>query len=130
MVIEERGVVGGHGEKESGAIALDIGVNAGGRGATGGENRGCATGKREVAGVAETVGEKEAGDTKAAVAVGEFGGGVWVGGGGVDPMGVKGEATPGEARGTPGGKPKRGRIFGVWAGGGGRGGRHRVDRGG
>src|SRR5260221_10814088 len=78
MVIEERSVVGGHGEKESGAIALDIGVNAGGRGASGGENRGCAAGKREVAGVAETVGEKEAGDAKAAVAFGDFEDGVRV----------------------------------------------------
>src|SRR5258708_38907287 len=75
MVIEERGVVGGHGEKERGAISLDIGVNAGGRGGSGGENRGCATGKREVAGVAETVGEKEAGQKKGAGRLGEVDGG-------------------------------------------------------
>src|SRR5258708_26653788 len=102
MVIEERGVVGGHGEEESGAIALDIGVNAGGRGATGGENRGCATGKREVAGGAETVGEKEAGDTKAAGAFGGFLGGASGGVRAEEHVVVKVVAAPWKPRGPPG----------------------------
>jgi len=117
VVIEKRGVVGGHGEKERGAISLDIGVNAGGRGATGGENRGCATGKREVAGVAETVGEKEAGDTKAAVAFGDFEDGVSVVVRADDHVVMKVHAALGNACGTRGVKPECGVIFGCWLGG-------------
>jgi len=78
MVIEKRGVIGGHREKESGAIALDVGVNAGGRWAGGTENRGGADGEREVAGIAKAVGEEEAGNAEAAVAFVDFEDGVGV----------------------------------------------------
>lgn len=68
MVIEQRGVVGGHGEKKCGAIALDIGVDACGGGARGRQDGGCAAREREIAGVAETVGEEETGYAEAAIA--------------------------------------------------------------
>ncbi len=78
MVIEQRSVVGGHGEKECGATTLDISVNAGGRRARGGEDCGGAAGEREVAGVAKPVGEEEASDAEAAVAFVDFEDGVGV----------------------------------------------------
>src|SRR6266853_671854 len=59
-------------------MALDIGIDAGWRGSSGGKNCGRAAGEREVAGVAETVREKKAGDTEAAVAFVDFEDGVSV----------------------------------------------------
>src|SRR5258707_289319 len=53
-------------------MALDIGIDAGWRGPSGGKNCGSAAGEREVAGVAETVREKKAGDAEAAVAFVDF----------------------------------------------------------
>src|SRR5712672_4497112 len=77
-VIEECGVICGHGKKERWAIALDIGVDAGWRRTSGGKNCGGAAGQREVAGVAETVREKEARYAEAAVALVNFENGVSV----------------------------------------------------
>lgn len=53
-------------------MALNIGIDAGWCGSSGGKNCGSAAGEREVAGVAETVREKKAGDTEAAVAFVDF----------------------------------------------------------
>ena len=78
MVIEQRCIVGGYGEKECGAIALDIGVDSGGRRTRGRKNRGGPDRKREVAGVAKPVREEEAGDAEAAIALIEFENGVGV----------------------------------------------------
>src|SRR5260370_6770906 len=78
IVSEQGGVVGGHGEKESGAIALDVGVDAGGRRARRREDCGGAAREREVAGVAKTVGEEEARDAEEAVALVDFEDGVGV----------------------------------------------------
>lgn len=78
MVIEQSGVICGHREEESGAIALDIGTNAGGRWTSGAKNCGGAAGKREVAGVTQTVREKKASDAQAAVAFVDFEDGVGV----------------------------------------------------
>jgi len=69
MMIQERGVVGGHGKEKGGAVTLDIGVNAARSRASGRKNCRGAAGEREVACVAETVGEEEACDAEAAVAL-------------------------------------------------------------
>ncbi len=73
--------------------------------------------EREVAGVAETVGEKEAGDTKAAVAFGDFKDGVSVVVRADDHVVMKVHAALGNACGTRGVKPECGVIFGCWLGG-------------
>src|SRR5712675_728618 len=78
MVIEQCGEICGHGKKERWTIALDIGVDTGWRRASGRKNCGGAAGEREVAGVAETVGEKEARYAEAAVAFVNFEDGVSV----------------------------------------------------
>ena len=46
-------------------MALDISIDAGWRGSSGGKNCGSAAGEREVAGVAETVREEETGYAEA-----------------------------------------------------------------
>ena len=58
VVSQHRGVVCGYGEKQCGAIALDIRVNAGGSWASACEDGGCSAREREIAGVAETIGKK------------------------------------------------------------------------
>jgi hypothetical protein len=50
-------------------MALDIGIDAGWSGSSGGKNCGSAAEEREVSGVAETVREKKAGNAEAAVAL-------------------------------------------------------------
>src|SRR5882762_10785003 len=78
MVIEECGVICGQGKKERWAIARDVGVDAGWSRASGRKNCGGAAGEREVASVAETVGEKQARHAEAAVALVNFEDGVSV----------------------------------------------------
>ncbi len=114
-VIEECGVICGHGKKERWTIALDIGVDAGWRRTSGGKNCGGAAGEREVASVAETVGEKEARYAEAAVALVNFEDGVSVGVSVV--MGadhhvvMKMDAALGDAGGTGRVKPEGGVVL-------------------
>ncbi len=57
-VSEQCGVVRRHGEKQRGAVALDVRVDAGGSRASRRENGCGATGEREVAGIAQAIGEE------------------------------------------------------------------------
>lgn len=72
MMIEQCRIVCRDGEEKRGSIAFDIGVDAGGSWARGRENRGGSTGEREVAGIAETVSEKQTGDAEATITFVDF----------------------------------------------------------
>ena len=116
-VIEQRGVIGGNGEKEGGAIAFDVGVNAG-RSRTGGrENRRGADREREVAGIAEAVGEEETGDAEAAVACVDFEDGVGIVVRADDHVVMEMYTALGNAGGTGRVEPERRVVFGGGRGG-------------
>src|SRR5207245_6280352 len=55
MVSQKRGVIGGNGEEQSWAVALDIGVDVLRSGTAGRKNAGCAQGERKLSAVSEPV---------------------------------------------------------------------------
>ena len=62
-------IIRGHGEKKRGAVALDVSVDRSRSRAHGIENRCGAAAKREVAGISQAVGKKQARDAETAVAL-------------------------------------------------------------
>src|SRR5205823_12419693 len=67
MVSQKRGVIGGNGEEQSRAVALDIGVDVFRSGTAGRKNAGRAHGERKISGVSEPVGKEQLGHTVAAI---------------------------------------------------------------
>src|SRR5207248_10846101 len=61
MVSQKRGVIGGNGEEQSWAVALDIGVDVFRSGTAGRKNAGRAHGERKISGVSEPVGKEQSG---------------------------------------------------------------------
>src|SRR5438477_171823 len=61
MVSQKRGVIGGNGEEQSWAVALDIGVDVFRSGTAGRKNAGRAHGERKISGVSEPVGKEQFG---------------------------------------------------------------------
>ena len=92
-------------------MALNIGIDAGWRGSSGGKNCGRAAGEREVAGVAETVREKKAGDAEAAVAFVDVEDGVGVMVRADHHVVMKMDAALGDAGGTGRVKPEGGVVL-------------------
>ena len=117
MVVEQRGIICGHGEEERGAIALDMGVNAFGSRARGREDRGGTTGEGEVAGVAKAIGEKQPGYAEASIAFGDFEDGAGIVMRANDHVVMEVHAAFGNACGAGGVEPERGVIFGGGRGG-------------
>jgi hypothetical protein len=92
-------------------MALDIGIDAGWRGSSGGKNCGGAAGKREVSGVAEAVCKKKARYAEAAVALVNSENGVSVVVGADYHVVMKMDAALGDASGPGRVKPEGGVVL-------------------
>ena len=92
-------------------MALDIGIDAGWSGSSGGKNCGSAAEEREVSGVAETVREKKAGNAEAAVALVDFEDGVGIVMRADNHVVMEVHAAFGNARGTGRIEPEGGVVF-------------------
>ncbi len=112
MMVEQCGIVRGDGEEKRGAMALNVDVDAGGSRARGREDRSCADRKREVTGISETIGEKQARDAEAAIPFVDFEDGMSIVMRADDHVVMEVHAAFGNAGGTGRVEPERRIVFG------------------
>ena len=117
VMVDEGGVIGGHGEEERGVVALDGGENVLGRGRAGEEDGSAADSEGEVETVAEAVGEEEFGGGEEAIGFADFENAEGVVFGGVDHIVLEVDAALGEAGAAGGVKPESGVVFASGGGG-------------